>query len=328
MITFTSRILAVPFVVSAIFSTAPESLAVSAILNGVYSGAGTPTEVLVVNGRPGSNAILNNHQAFSDSFVTATDSALNGAMRVTYSFVDTNGESIFTVSYFNTSDDSLLLTFTSTIKVEVLADTNTQFRTSTEWKMDMQSESFGNIPLSSETIIETYLFNLTTFTCVYTYAGGGDITLNRSGTGTGLKQGSPLIPKNPNWTRSTPLNFPIIRPNSTIWCDPPFAGSFEYKVAPGRKERLASITLPKGFGSKIVVLAQPSAGGALQTVGTYNSGTKINLLAKSGLKKGTKSVLIRGIKPTVDLKKKAPYPVGLTFTGLSQSAAKLLIKGK
>jgi hypothetical protein len=191
----------------------------------------------------------------------------------------------------------------------------------------MASSLLGSFPLTSETITESYRFDLSRFTCAYTY-NGGTLTLTRSGTGTGLGQGSPLIPRVPNWTRLTPLNFPILNPTRTIWCDPPFATSFQYSVTPGRKERISSVTLPKGFGTKIQILAQPSKGGANRLVGTFKSGAKVNLLKRPGLDKGTSRLLIRNIKPKVDLKKRAPYPVGLNFTGLDQSAAKLRIQAR
>lgn len=315
-------------VVTAFFASAKPAEAVSTSLNGVYSGPGTSTQVLVFRGRPVSNAILNNHQEFSRNFITATESANPGGLRIDYSFEETRGQSTFTVRYFKADDGTLLLTFTSIIKVNVVLDTNTTFRTSTEWTMKMWSEFLSDFPLSSQTITEEYQFNLANFTCVYTFNSGGSVTLTRINSGTGGAQGSPLVPRNPVWSRSTPLNFPVISPNSTIWCDPPFASSFEYTVAAGRKERMATLTLPKGFGNQIRVLAEPSAGGPVKLVGSFKSGAKINLLKRPGLAKGTKKLVIRGIKPKVDIKKKAPYPVGLTFTNLQESAVKLKIQAK
>lgn len=309
-------------------SASPVVQAVNASANGIYSGSGTTTQVLVVKGRPVSNAVLNNHQSFASVFTSTTDGILNGVINVTYSFVETRGQSTFTVRYYDSSDNSLLLTFISVIKVSVTDSSDTGFRTKTEWEMRMESSSIGNQILSSVVISESYTFNLSAHTCIYVYDNGPNITLTRIGTGNGSSQGSPLIPNNPKWDTNTPLAFPIISPNSTIFCDPPFASAFDYKIAPNRKERFASIKLPKGFGSKIEVLAQPSNGGSLVKVGTYKSGTKIDLLANPAFAKGTKKFTIRKIKPKVSLKKKAPYPVGLTFTSLDQSAAKILIKGK
>jgi hypothetical protein len=304
-----------------------KALAVNRSLDGIYSGAGTGTQVLVSRGRPVSNAILNNHQSFSDSFIQATESSNPGGLNIEYDFQETTGQSTFTVRYYSSSTGDLLLTFISVIKVVVVSDSDTSFTTRTEWTMNMSSSLLGEIPLSTEVITESYQFNLTTFVCIYIYDNGSSITLNRIGTGTGSTQGSPLIPRNPVWSRPTTLGFPIISPNSTIWCDPPFASSFQYDVAAGRKERMASVTLPKGFG-KVQLLAQPSAGGGVRLVGSYPAGAKVNLLSKSWLKKGTKKLVIRNIKPKVDIKKKSPYPVGLTFTGLDESAAKLKIQAK
>ena len=164
-------------------------------------------------------------------------------------------------------------------------------------------------------------------TCTYEIYGAS-FTLKRTVTGTGSSQGSPLIPKNPNWSKSTSLNFPIVKPNSLIWCDPPYARSFQYDIKKGRSERVASLKLPKGFGRKIQVLAKPSNGRSMKLVGTYKSGAKINLLKKAAFKQGAKSVLIRGIKPKVNLKKKAPYPVAISFTNLEESSVKLKIRAK
>lgn len=312
---------------ASLFLSTPESGAVAPSLNGIYSSAATQTQVQVVNGKPVSNSILNGHQSFSSTFVEAANSALNGVIRVTYSFTDTATSSTFVVRYFDASTGALVLTFTSSMTVTVTSQSNTEYRSRTVWTMRMDSSLMGSIPLLSEIITEGYRFDLSRFTCVYTN-NGVTLTLTRSGTGSGLGQGSPLIPRSPNWTRITPLNFPILNPNRTIWCDPPFATSFQYTVTPGRKERISSVTLPKGFGRKIQVLAQPSKGGRNRLVGTFNSGAKVNLLNRRGFNRGTSRLLIRNIKPKVDLKKRAPYPVGLNFTALDQSAAKLRIQAR
>lgn len=308
-------------------AAAPHASAVAPSLSGVYSSVGSQTQVLVSNGSVTSNSVLNSHQTFSSTFVEATESMLSGQIRVTYEFRETATLSTFVVRYFDPSTGSLLLTFTSEMRISVTGNTNTERRTRTVWTMRMQSSLLGSQQLASQTFDETFTFNLSNFTCIYVN-NGIRVTLTRSSTGTGAGQGSPLIPRNPNWTRQTPLNFPIINPNRVVWCDPPYATSFQYDVTPGRKERISSVTLPKGFGPSIQVLAQPSKGGAFKLVGTFKSGAKVNLLNRPGLNKGSAKVLIRNIKPKVDLKKRAPYPLGLTFTGLEQSAAKLRIQAK
>jgi hypothetical protein len=318
----------VPAAALAIFLSSSQADAVLASFNGVYTGAGTSTQILVSSGRPASNAVLNNHQTFMSSFIDSTNSISGGVLRVTYSFTETQTTSTFTVNYFDASDGELIGTFTSEMQVEIVTDTATEFESRTIWTMNVTTSATGSFPITSQTVTERFNFNASGTTCIYIFNGVGSVTLTRSVTGTGFSQGSPLIPINPVWTRRTPLNFPVLNPIRTIVCDPPYATSFQYDIAPGRKERFSSVTLPKGFGSGIQLLAQPSGGGALKLVGSYNSGTKIDLLSKSGLEKGTKSFVIRKIKPKVDLKKKAPYPVGVTFTSLDQSAAKIQIQAK
>ncbi len=293
-------------------------------LNGVYSSS-SGTQVIVSGRTARSNAILNQHQSFSNSFISTTNGILVGGIRVTYSFTESAGNSTFTVNYF--TDGQLVLTFTSKMSVTILSNTNTSFRSRTEWTMNMSSSILGNIPLSSLVVNETFTFSLSGFTCVYT-DGGANITLRRTNTGTGLGQGSPIIPVGVNWRVSTVLAFPIINPTRTVWLDPPFATSFQYDLAAGRKERISKVALPKGFGNKIKVLVKKSAKAKPTLVGTYKSGTRIDLLKRPGLSGGAHSVIVQGIKPKVDLKKKAPYPLGLTFTGLKESAAKVKVTPK
>jgi hypothetical protein len=306
--------------------SSPEASAVSNTLNGVYSATGIPIQILVANGRPGSTAILNNHHLFTSSFIETTDDLSIGTLRITYSFTESGGKSSFVVRYFDTSDNTLLLNFVSEMTVTVLLDTSTEYRTRTVWTMRLESDLMGNTELSSATFVERYVFDLSDFTCDYTLDQGGTITFRRTSTGTGFGQGSPLIPRNPNWTQETSLSFPILNPVRIVWCDPPFAGGFDYAVPGTRKERISHVTLPKGFGGGIQVLARPSNGGSMKLVGTFDSGAKINLLSRNWLKKGTAKISIRKIKPKVDLQKKAPYPVGLKFTNLEQSDARVRIK--
>jgi hypothetical protein len=63
-------------------------------------------------------------------------------------------------------------------------------------------------------------------------------------------------------------------------------------------------------------------------VGTFRSGANVNLTSRKEFGAGTSMISIRNIKPMADLRKKAPYPVGLKFTALDQSAAQLRIQAK
>lgn len=297
--------------------------AVDSSLNGVYTSPGLGTQVIVSGGEARSNVILNQHQSFSDIFISTTNNILVGGIRIDYSFTKSSDKSTFTVRYF--SDGDLLLTFVSEMKVTTLSDTNSEYRSRTDWEMSVSGDLVGDFVLSTLSVDETFKFNLSNFTCTYT-DNGSTTTLTRTSTGTGLGQGSPIIPRNVNWRVTTLLQFPIINPTRPIWVDPPFAGGFQYDVAAGRKEKISSIQLPKGFGNGIKVYAKKSAKAKPALVGKFKSGSKINLLKKKAFKSGASSVIIKNIKPKADLKKKAPYPVGLTFTGLNESAAKVKVK--
>ena len=297
--------------------------ALDSSLDGIYTSPGLATQVIVAGGEARSNSILNDHQAFSDQFISATNGVLTGGIRITYSFEESGGDSVFTVRYF--VDGELILTFVSEMKVTVVENTGDKYRSRTVWTMTVSGPSIGNFNLSTLTVEETFVFDTSNFTCVYTDAGFTS-TLQRTSTGTGSGQRSPIVPRNANWRVTVIISFPIVNPTRPTWVDPPFAGGFEYKIAKGRKERIASIQLPKGFGNKLKVYAKPKSKGKAKLVGTFKSGAKINLLKKKGFKAGAASVLIRNIKPKVDLKKRAPYPVGLTFTSLDEAAAKVTTK--
>jgi hypothetical protein len=300
-------------------------MALDSSLNGVYSASGLDTQVIVSGGEARSNLILNQHQQFANNFISTTNGILVGGISITYSFTENNGNSEFRVNYY--ADGDLVLTFVSKIDVTTLSNTNSEYESRTTWDMTMTSSLLGDLPLSSLTVNERFDFNLSNFTCEYS-DGGSATTLQRINSGTGLGQGSPLIPRNVNWRVVTVLVFPIVNPVRPIWLDPPFAGSFQYDVAPGRKERISSVVLPKGFGNKIKVLAKKSAKSTPSLIGTYSSGSKINLLKKPGFKSGAASIIVQGIKPKVDLKKKAPYPLGLTFVGLKESSARVKVTPK
>ncbi|MCP5532827.1 MAG: hypothetical protein H7A49_10750 [Akkermansiaceae bacterium] len=297
--------------------------ALDSSLNGVYTAPGLTTQVIVAGGQARSNSILNDHQAFADQFISASNSLLTGGIRITYSFEESAGESVFTVRYF--VDGELLLTFVSEMRITVLQDTSDRFRTRTDWVMSVSGSTIGSFNLTTLTVEETFVFDLSNFTCEYTDAGF-TTTLKRTSTGTGAGQGSPIVPRNANWRVTVVISFPIVNPTRPVWVDPPFAGGFQYDVAKGRKERIASIQLPKGFGKAIKVYAKPKSKGGAKLIGKFKSGAKVNLLKKKGFKGGAASVMIKNIKPKVNLKKKAPYPVGLTFTGLNESAAKVKTK--
>jgi hypothetical protein len=334
---FNTRLLAG---LAALLTCTSSSHAVSTALDGVYAGTGTATQILVSRGRPVSNSILNNHQEFVQTFMSVTDSVNSGGLKIDYSFQESKGQSTFTVRYYDPSDGSLLGTFTSTIKVTVTEDTTTSFKTTSEWSMSVSTTYGGSFTVPPLTVDEEYRFDASKFTCMYTCNSASPYLTNttyptkvsslmkRINTGSGNTQTSPFVPGSPVWSRPTAVNFPVIKPNSTIWCDPPYAPSFQYSIAAGRSERMATVTLPKGFGTKIQVLAQPSAGGSARLLGTFSSGSKVDLLKQKGIEKGTSQLIIRGIAPKVDVASKAPYPVGLTFTNMKEAAVKLSIQAK
>ncbi len=297
--------------------------AVSASFNGVYSARSLGTQVIVSGGEARSNLILNQHQTFSEGFISSSNDILLGGIRINYSFRESGGNSVFTVQYF--SDGELLLTFTSEISTTTFENSETLFRSRTDWTMSVSGSLVGDFVISALTVDETFRFDSSNFTCVYT-ENGVSTTLGRTNTGTGSGQGSPIIPRNVNWRVTVLLQFPIINPTRPVWVDPPFAGSFTYQVAPKRKERISVIELPKGFGNGIKVYATSGSKGKPKLVGKFKSGAKINLTKKAAFKGGASSVVIKDIKPKVDLKKKAPYPVGLTFVGLTESAAGVKVK--
>jgi hypothetical protein len=325
--------------VAAFLTLCSPSRAVDKTLDGVYAGAGTVTQVLVSAGRPASNSILNSHQEFMQMYRYVTDSVNPGFLKVVYGFEESNGQSIFTVSYYDARGGDLLCTFTSTIKVTVVLNTSTSYKTSSEWSVSVRL--FGaysmSLDLPAVKVEEEYKFDTSKFTCRYTYKSVSPYSsvptsvstlMTRTNTGTGIAATSPFVPNSPVWSRPTALNFPIIKPNIIIWCDPPYASSFQYSVASGREERIASLSLPKGFGTKIQVLAQPSAGGSARLLGTFNSGSKVDLLKQKGMEQGSKQVTVRGISPKADTALKTPYPVGFTFTNMKESAVKLSIQAK
>lgn len=314
--------------VAALLVLCPASAhAVSNSLNGVYSKAGQSTQIIVINGVPKSNLVLNQHQTFINSFKEATESSLQGSgLTVSFTSQETATSSVFTVRYY--SDGELLLTFVSRMAYKVIKNTETTYTIQTEWEMSYAGPTVPEMVISSETYTETFTFDLTKLTCRYSDGKGTVFICVRLTTGTGLSQGSPLIPVNPNWTVTTTITFPIINAGRGTVLDPPFASAFEYSVASGRKERISQVSLPKGFGSKIKVMAKPSKGGALKLVGTYASGAKVDLTKQAAFRQGSQTILLRGIKPKADLAKRAPYPVGLSFVNLQDSSAKVKIKAK
>lgn len=301
--------------------------AVSASLNGVYTRAGQSTQIIVVNGVPKSNLVLNQHQVFINTFKSATESSLEGSgLTVSFTTQETATSSVFTVRY--SMDGEHLLTFVSRMNYTVLKNTDNTYTVRTTWEMSYSGMGLPNTLITTSSFTETFIFDLKKFSCSYSDGAGTTFICIRITSGTGLTQGSPLIPTNPNWTVTTTITFPIINAGRATVLDPPFASAFEYSVAPGRKERISQVNLPKGFGSKIKVLAQPAKGGALKQIGTFKSGAKVNLTKKSGFSQGAKKVLIRGIKPKADLAKRAPYPVGVSFVNLQDSSAKVKIIAK
>lgn len=334
-------------VAASMFMTAGNSRAVSTIYNGIYAGDGTDTQIIIGQGKISSNTKLNTHQLYSTEVTDflSENEDFYGIYTVP-TFAESTGSSTLTLRMYDLENDGLVATYTSVIRVSTLTNSAETLVTKTDWNAsltlalentdyydedeDLTGEDILRYVLGEtlDSFTERYEFESVGLTCGYTIDGQERIVLRRVGTGTGAGQGSPLIPNNANWSITVILGFPIVSANSVIWCDPPFAGSFEYSVAAGRSERVSTVSLPKGFGKKIQVLAQPADSKSLKLVGTFNSGAKIDLLKKQGFSKGAKKVVIRNIKPKVDLKKKTPYPVGLTFTALSDYSASLKIKSK
>ncbi len=301
------------------------AMALESSLNGTYAGPGTGIQVIVNGGEARSNLVLNQHQEFAEIFGGTTEGLDLGGLRLTYSYTETGGNSIFTATYFEGGE--LLMKFVSEMRHTVITNTNTRCETRIEWIMSIESTILGDMQITSMTFDETFVFDLSNFTCQYTQSGV-TVELTRTNTGTGVGQRSPILPRLINWRTPTILSFPIIDPASPLWLDPPYAGSFQYDIAAGRSERISTVILPKGFGRGIKVLAKKTPTSKPVLVGKFKSGAKINLLSKRAFRKGASSVIVRDIKPKVDLKKKAPYPLGLTFTGLSESAADVKITAK
>lgn len=275
--------------------------------DGTYSGPGGNV-IEVRSGIPTST--------FANSFIATLDVLIQQfettAPDIVFSYSVSsivNGTRIVLTGTSQSVSASVAVTVTS----RVLSITATKARVITTFSI-----SEATLPFNfSNSFVENFTFNRSNLTISLS----GRVYRQRM-VGSGRGQGNAFIPINPNWTRTTTLN-PLVRvPTRVVWCDPPTASGWNYRISSGRKERFYSAKLPSGFGRNLKVYASASNQSPV-FIGTFRSGQQANLSPFVG-EKGA-SYLRIDLGRRVAINKKRPFPVGLSFVSLNKPSAKFSI---
>jgi len=294
--------------------------------DGVYSDA-SGIQVILINGYPDTSYARTRMQEIMDEILGTDLSFLGSQVTTDSSYSESGGTYTFLFNYRDGSDGSVLATLMAEMSTTVESTGASSFRRTTVHRGSVNINLSGQYyPIEYGTVTEEFDFKSSS--CRYKKDNNATVELVRSVTGTGSSQGNPLIPKQPNWKKQETLEFPVIEEYKTYFCDPPQASSFDYRIVKGRLERFASLTIPKGFGKKVEVLAQAKYNGPFTMLGRFGGGKSVKLTVYEGFENGAAGIKIMNISPKVNLGKAAPYPLGLSFMNLENSGSKLVIKTK